>query len=194
MNSSRSHSSKIIPFPKRNATTSHSHSAKSNRFMKTANSIHRFLPDAYGINILEEARVAAFTAEIDFQVELRQDQPRQSLLCGLVNPEFSKGIAIAIDPGSGAIIDALNGMGPLGYLTATPILPTRPLRCELRIQKFGKNHICTVFVEGESIMYPAFVSGTDLVFNAVVGSDVPSGTTASYREPVLSVGSLAKVA
>tara|TARA_R110002096_G_scaffold273422_10_gene467304 strand:- start:4403 stop:4891 length:489 start_codon:yes stop_codon:yes gene_type:complete len=162
--------------------------------MKTANSIHRLLPDAYGINILEEARVAAFTAEIDFKVELRQDQPRQSLLCGLVNPEFSKGIAIAIDPCSGTILDVLNGMGPLGYLTATPVLPTRPLHCELRIQKFGKNHICTVFIEGESIMYPAFVSGTDLVFNAVVGSDVQSGTTASYRKPVLNVGSLAKVA
>ena len=167
-------------------------STRSNILMKT-NSEHP-LPDAFGINTLDAAHVSEFNAEVSFQVELRHDQLRQSLLCGLVNPDYTKGIAISIDPGSGGIVDALNGAGPLGYLTCTPLLPQRPVFCELRIQKFGKNHICSVSVEGESVMYPAFVSGTDLVFNAIVGSDVPSGSKVSYRNPMLNVASLAKVA
>ncbi len=188
-------SSNILPFPQTAHSSFHSNyiSVRSKILMKTC-SPHDSLPDAYGINLVDSARVNEFNAEIDFKVELRHDQLRQSLLCGLMNPDFTKGIAIAIDPSSGAIIDALNGAGALGYLTCTPMLPGSPIRCELRIQKFGKNHICSVFVENESIMYPAFVSGTDLNFNAVVGSDVSSGSTVSYRDPVLNVGSLAKVA
>lgn len=188
-------SSKIIPFNpflQSETNTDDFVTSRSKIIMKTNSESH--LPDAYGINIVDAARVMEFNAEIGFQVELRHDQIRQSLLCGLVNPEFTKGIAIAIDPGSGAIVDALNGAGPLGYLTCTPLLPQRPIRCELRIQKFGKNHICSVFVEGESIMYPAFVTGSELVFNAIVGSDVPGGSSVSYRNPLLNVGPTAKVA
>ncbi len=193
MNLNNSHPDKILPFRSVANHSSDFVSVRPKIIMKTT-CTHQSLPEAFGINIVDAARVTDFNLEIDFKVELRHDQLRQSLLCGLVNPDFTKGIAISIDPGSGAIVDALNGAGALGYLTMTPILPSRPIHCELRIQKFGKNHICTVFVEGESVMYPAFVSGKDLVFNAIVGSDVPSGSRVSYRDPVLNVGSLAKVA
>lgn len=160
--------------------------------MKT-NSEHP-LPEAFGITIVDAARASDFNAEVSFDVELRHDQIRQQLLVGLVSPDYTKGMAIAIDPGTGAVVDALNGSGALGYLTTAPLLPHRPLTCTMRIQKFGKNHICSVSIQGESIMYPAFLSDDRLIFNAIVGSDVPSGSKTAYRNPVVSVQSVAKVA
>lgn len=160
--------------------------------MKT-NSVHP-LPEAFGITIVDAARAAEFNAEICFDVELRHEQLRQQLLCGLVSPNYTKGMAIAIDPATGAIVDALNGAGVLGYLNSAPLLPHHPLRVQLRIQKFGKNHICSVSIQGESIMYPAYLSDTTLAYNAIVGSDVPSGSKVAYRNPALSVNSAAKVA
>ncbi|MFT5465794.1 MAG: hypothetical protein ACI8UO_000890 [Verrucomicrobiales bacterium] len=160
--------------------------------MKT-NAVHP-LPEAFGITIVDASRVTEFNSEVSFDVELRHDQIRQQLLCGLVSPDYTKGLAIAIDPSTGAVIDALNGAGTLGYLNSAPLLPHRPLTCQLRIQKFGKNHICSVSIKGESIMYPAFLSDKRLSFNAIVGSDVPSGSKTAYRNPSLSMNAIAKVA
>lgn len=160
--------------------------------MKT-NSDHP-LSDAYGIEILDAARLSEFNANLSFQVELRYDQMRQTLMCGLINSSYTKGIAIAMDPSSGAIVDVLNGAGVLGYITTTPIYPNQPIQFELKIQKFGKNHICSVVIEGESIMYPAFIAGPQDAFNAVVGSDVDSTSEVSHRNGSLASTHLAKVA
>lgn len=191
----RSASSPIIQLPTARADRNSGGefvTTRSKIIMKT-NSVPP-LPEAFGITIVDATRVTEFNSEVVFDVELRHDQIRQQLLCGLVSPDYTKGLAIAIDPGSGAVIDALNGAGALGYLNSAPLLPHRPLECRLRIQKFGKNHICSVAIQGESIMYPAFLSDRCLAYNAIVGSDVPSGSKTAYRNPSLSLNAVAKVA
>ena len=159
--------------------------------MKT--SLDHPLSDAYGIDILDTARLTEFNGTLHFEVELRQEVMRQTLMCGMINPSYTRGIAVALDPSSGAIVDVLNGAGVLGYITR-PLMPGEPIKFELKIQKFGKNHICSVVVEGEVIMYPAFIAGPQDAFNAVVGSDVETGNEVSHRNGNLTSGQLAKVA
>ncbi len=150
--------------------------------------------EAYGIELLRSERLRSGQRELSFSVTLKNDRPGQSLLCGLVTADYRKGVAIAIDPASGAIIDRLYGTGPIGYLSHATLLPEKPVRVELKIQRFGKNHLTSVRVEGEGLMYPAFVASADLVFSAVVGGDVASGSKVSYREVELTAGRLARVA
>jgi len=199
----------IAPFPSMNSTSSSSTLRLSNDPIPfpspgeftTARSkiilkpnLDQTLPNAFGVNIVDAIRVTQSLAEVNFEIELRQDRYRQKAMCGLMCPEFIKGMAVAIDPNSGEITDILNGAGVLGYITPHVFLPNRPFKCELRVQKFGRNHICSVQVEGESIIYPAFLGDEDPIFNAVVGADVSSGSTVSYRNAKLAVKRIAKVA
>ena len=190
----RSLSSNVVPLAPMNNHTSHGDfvMTRSKIIMKT-NSVHP-LPEAFGITIVDAARATDSNSEISLDIELRHDQLRQQLLCGLVTPDYRQGLAIAIDPATGAVADALNRAGALGYLSSAPFLPNRPIHCRLTIQKFGKNHICSVSINGSAITYPAFLSSQRLIFNAIVGSDVPSGSKIAYRNPALRIGAIAKVA
>ena len=189
--------SAIIPFPNQVSSSSGEFvTTRSKIIMKTNSNSDHLLPEAFGFSILDAVRVRDFNTTIDFQVDLQAEGLRETLLCGLVSTDYKRGIAITVDPSTGAIVDALNGAGALGYLTTDPFLGQKPVHCALQIHKFGRNHICTVTIEGESLMYPAFVSesGDEEIFNALVGSDVASGPKISYRSPILTMGDIAKVA
>ena len=168
--------------------------ARSKIVLKT--SLYQPIPAAYGITTLDAVRLTECHAEVRFSVELRWDHPGQHLLCGLVTPDHSRGIAIALEPASGSIIDTLHGAGPLSYSIASPLLPGRPVRIEIRLQRFGKNCICSVTAGASVASYPAFLSTGEEVFHAVVGSDVGSGSAVNFRNALLTLTQMegAKVA
>lgn len=159
--------------------------AQSKIVLKTA--LYPPMPAAYGITRLDGVRVTECHAEVRFTVELRWDQPGQSLLCGLISSDHTKGVAVVLEPASGAVVDALNGAGPLGYLLGGPALPGRPVRIEVRLQRFGKNCICSVIAGAGLVNCPAFLSAGEEVFHAVVGSDVGSGSSVRFRHAVLTL-------
>lgn len=148
-----------------------------------------FSPEAFGILQVDEERVTESTTEIVFRVKLRREQMRQSVFCGLVTPDYRGGVAISLDPVSGGIVDVINGAGPMGYLTVTPILPDSLIPVEIQLQKYGANYICSLKVFDEVVMYPSFVSQREEVFKAVVGSDIDSGSRIVFEDEELQVGS-----
>lgn len=183
---STSSSGKIIPFSADSAgAKSDFFVARSKIVLKT--SLHQPIPAAYGIATLDAVRLSECQANLRFTVELRWDQPGQTLLCGLITPDHTRGVAVVLDPASGAIIDALNGAGPLGFLLGAPLLPGKPVRVEIRLLRFGKNCICSVAAGAGVVSYPAFLSTGEEVFHAVAGSDVGSGSSVHFRNAVLSV-------
>lgn len=159
--------------------------AHSKIVLKT--SLHQPMPPAYGIATLDAFRLPEGQAEVRFSVELRWDQKGQSLLCGLVTPDHARGVAVVLDPSSGAVVDALNGAGPLGYLLSGPIVPGRPVRVEIRLQRFGRNCICSVSAGAGVVGYPAFLLSGEEAFHAVVGGDVECSSSVHFRNAILTV-------
>lgn len=186
MKPNRSSTTNIVPFrPDLSESTGAFVTSRSKILMKT--SLHQPISDAYGIHSVDAVRIADFRADVKFSTELRWEQIRQSLICGLLTPDYRKGIAIALDVTSGGIVDVLNGAGPLGYLSTAPLMPGQAISFALQLQKFGRNFIASVSVMGENLTYPAFVSPGEETFYAVVGSDVGSGSSVSHRNSVLHV-------
>lgn len=186
-------SSKLIPFPgtKRNRPTDFTIS-RCKIFMRTPPA--HPVTAAYGIELIDAVRMNHLHTEVMFQVELRRDHLRQSLLCGLLNPSYTSGIGVAIDPVTGAVMDLVNEAGVIGYMSRSCLSTDEPISIELRLQRFGRNLISSVVIDDDSFMYPAFLAGHQEIFQAMVGSDIDSGATVSYRRPVLRTLGLSKVA
>jgi len=161
-------------------------------FMRTP-SAHP-VTSAYGIELIDAVRMGQFHSEVVFQVELRRDHLLQSLLCGLLNPSYTAGIGVAIDPVTGAVMDLVNEAGVIGYMSRSCLSTDEPFSVKLRLQRFGRNLISTVEIDDDSFMIPAFLGGHQEIFQAMVGSNIESGATVSYRRPVLRTTGLAKVA
>jgi hypothetical protein len=143
---------------------------------------------AYGIELIDAIRLSEFQPEARFSVELRRDHLRQSLLCGLLDPTYRTGIAVSVDPVTGAVMDLAQDGGVLGYMRRSCLGFSEPVRVELRLQRFGRNVLTSVFIDGDSFFYPSFVSESHEVFQALVGSDVDSGAAVSYRHASLWSG------
>jgi len=144
---------------------------------------------AYGIELIDAVRVSDFVPEARFSVELRRDHLRQSLLCGLLDPTYRTGIAISVDPVTGAVMDLTQEGGVIGYMRRSCLAFSEPFRVELRLQRFGRNILTSVLVDGDCFLYPSFVSESQEVFQALVGCDIDSGAAVSYRNASLWSGS-----
>ncbi len=150
--------------------------------------------DAYGIELIDAARLTALHPEIAFSVELRRDHLRQSLLCGLLTSSYTAGVAVAIDPVTGCVMDLIHEAGVIGYMNRSCLGFEEPFRVEIRMQRFGRNLIATVAVDDECFLYPACLTGPEDIYQAMVGSDVDSGSSVSYRHAFLHAKTFAKVA
>lgn len=192
--------STIIPFPSLNknqppvVVVDEFTSERSSLILKTRSAEGAVIPAAFHVAALKSSWLEERNALLEFQVELRYERFNQVLLFGLVNSNHSQGIAIAVDPTSGAVTDAINGMGVLGHIPALPYGSGHCYCCSLRIHKFGNNYICAVFIDGDSIMYPAFASDCMHEFNGMVGTDINSGPEVTYRQPQIALERIAKVA
>lgn len=189
--------SNLIPFPGvssvRNARSAAEFSvARCKIFMRTRP--HHPVTSAYGVELIDAVRLNSFHSEISFRVDLRRDFLRQSLFCGLLNPSYTAGIGIAIDPVTGAVMDLINDAGVIGYMSRSCLASTEPVSVELRVQRFGRNLLSTVVIDDDFFMYPAFLAGAGKIFQAMVGSDIDSGAVVSHRSASLRTAQIAKVA
>ena len=82
-----------------------------------------------------------------------------------------RGISIAIYPATGEVCDLTNGGGVIGYLLQTPLSPGVPVPCDLTLYRFGHNFVCSVRVQGEIFLYPAFSMNGDATLTAFVGQE-----------------------
>jgi hypothetical protein len=115
--------------------------------------------------ILEElgqtAAVDKPNAEVSFKVDIEPARVTRRVVVGILDESRKRGIAVAIYPATGEVCDLCNGGGVIGYLANTPLAPGAPVACDLTLYRFGMNFVCSVRVQGEIFLYPAFsLSGT----------------------------------
>jgi hypothetical protein len=125
--------------------------------------------------VLEElgqtAAVDKPNAEISFKVDIKPARVTRRVVVGILDESRKRGIAVAIYPATGEVCDLCNGGGVIGYLANTPLAPGVPIACDLTLYRFGMNFICSVRIQGEIFLYPAFSLGGTTRLDAFVGQE-----------------------
>lgn len=109
-------------------------------------------------------------AEITFDVEFSHRCPGECLFCGVTADGGHRGIGFSINTRTGEVVDVLNDQGIIGYINSTPIPVDRRIPLHLEIDKFGPNHICTIEIGNERVLYPAVQLPGVKKLAALVGS------------------------
>lgn len=110
-------------------------------------------------------------AEVSFKVDLEPVRVTRRVVVGIMEESRKRGIAVAIYPATGEVCDLCNGSGVIGYLANTPIAPGVPLPCDLTLYRFGQNFVCSVRIQGEIFLYPAFSLSGATRLTAFVGQE-----------------------
>jgi len=110
-------------------------------------------------------------AEICLKIDLIPTKLNRRVAVGIIDETGTKGIAVAIYPATGEVCDLSHGGGVMGYLDKAPLDPSAPISCDLTIYRFGRNFVCSVRIQGETFLYPAYVSDETSMMRAVVGKE-----------------------
>ncbi len=114
-------------------------------------------------------------AEVSFKVDIAPARVTRRVVVGILDESRKRGIAVAIYPATGEVCDLSNGGGVIGYLAKSPLAPGEPVPCDLTLYRFGQNFVCSVRIQGEIFLYPAFsLSGTARM-TAFVGQEGAAG-------------------
>ena len=129
--------------------------------------------------VLEElgqtAAVDKQNAEVSFKVDLEPARVTRRVVVGILDESRKRGIAVAIYPATGEVCDLCNGGGVIGYLARAPLAPGVPVPCDLTLYRFGQNYVCSVRIQGEIFLYPAFALGGTAKLTAFVGQEAAGG-------------------
>ena len=110
-------------------------------------------------------------AEISFKVDVEPSRVTKRLVVGILDESRKRGITIAIYPATGEVCDLTNGGGVIGYLSQTPLAPGVAVPCDLTLYRFRLNFVCSVRVQGEIFLYPAFSMDGNARLSAFVGQE-----------------------
>lgn len=110
-------------------------------------------------------------AEVSYKVDIEPARVTRRVVVGILDESRKRGIAVAIYPATGEVCDLCNGGGVIGYLANTPLAPGVPVACDLTLYRFGQNFVCSVRVQGEIFLYPAFSLGGTARLTAFVGQE-----------------------
>jgi hypothetical protein len=110
-------------------------------------------------------------AEINLKIDIIPTKLNQRVAVGIVDESGSKGIAVAIYPATGEVCDISHGGEVMGYLSKAPLTPNDLISCELSIFRFGRNYVCSVTIQGETFLYPAYLSDESSSLRAVIGKE-----------------------
>ncbi len=129
--------------------------------------------DKFDYKALKKAVIDVHSgAEMSFQVDVIPARMTQRVLVGFFDERTRKGICVAFFPATGEVCDLTSEGGVIGYLSKAPMIPGDPVSCELKISRYGKNLVCSVRIQGELFLYPAFVaSDENAALTAVVGQE-----------------------
>ncbi|MCB1204484.1 MAG: hypothetical protein KDN18_09510 [Verrucomicrobiae bacterium] len=114
-------------------------------------------------------------AEVSFKVDLEPSRVTRRVVVGIMDESRKRGIAVGIYPATGEVCDLCNGAGVIGYLANTPLPPGTPVACDLTLYRFGQNFVCSVRIQGEIFLYPAFSLGGAAKLTAFVGQEGAQG-------------------
>ena len=120
-------------------------------------------------------------AEVSFQVSVEPVSLLERFVVSLVDESGNNGIAVAIYPATGEVCDISRGGEVIDYLSLAPLVPGEPVPCELSIYRFGKNFVCSVRIQGEVFLYPAFSYDGNTSFTAMVGREKEGNDGAELR-------------
>ncbi len=115
-------------------------------------------------------------AEVSFKVDVEPGRVTRRIVVGILDESRKRGIAVAIYPATGEVCDLCNGGGVIGYLAQAPLTPGVPVPCDLTLYRFGQNFVCSVRVQGEIFLYPAFSLGGAARLTAFVGQESNDAT------------------
>lgn len=115
-------------------------------------------------------------AEVSFKVDIEPVRVTRRVVVGILDESRKRGIAVAVYPATGEVCDLCNGGGVIGYLGNTPLAPGAPLPCDLTLYRFGQNFVCSVRIQGEIFLYPAFSLSGATRLTAFVGQEANGAT------------------
>jgi hypothetical protein len=110
-------------------------------------------------------------AEVSFKVDIEPVRVTRRVVVGILDEKRKRGIAVAIYPATGEVCDLCNGGGVIGYLGNSPLAPGVPVPCDLTLYRFGPNFVCSVRIQGEIFLYPAFSLSGATRLTAFVGQE-----------------------
>ena len=110
-------------------------------------------------------------AEVQYQVEIEPVSLLERFVVGLMDESGKNGIAVAIYPATGEVCDISHGGEVIDYLSLAPLVPGEPVPCELSMYRFGKNFVCSLRIQGEVFLYPAFSYDGTTSLTAMVGRE-----------------------
>ncbi len=152
----------------------------------------------FRLNPLDRAQIESSRSQISFKVDVEHDRMTQRILVGLMDVDKKCGVAVAIYPATGEVCDLSNGDGVIGYLSNAPIKAHETVPVEVLLYKFGQNCVCSVRVNGETFLYPAFMLADPTSLTAIVGHETDNPLvddhTMSWDGALLSVCDIAQVA
>ena len=127
--------------------------------------------EQFRLNPLDQAQIESSRTQVSFKVAVEHDRMTQRILVGLMDTEKNSGVAVAIYPATGEVCDLSNGGGVIGYLSNAPIMPQESVPVEVLLYKFGQNCVCSVRVNSETFLYPAFMLDDPTRLTAIVGNE-----------------------
>jgi hypothetical protein len=118
-------------------------------------------------------------AEVSFKVDIEPSRVTRRVVVGILDESRKRGIAVAIYPATGEVCDLSNGGGVIGYLARSPLAPGVPVPCDLTLYRFGQNFVCSVRIQGEIFLYPAFSLSSSTKLTAFVGQEAAGDSASS---------------
>jgi len=115
-------------------------------------------------------------AEVSFKVDIEPCRVTRRVVVGILDETRKRGIAVGVYPATGEVCDLCNGGGVIGYLARAPLAPGTPVPCDLTLYRFGQNFVCSVRIQGEIFLYPAFSLSGAARLTAFVGQESNVGT------------------
>ena len=125
--------------------------------------------EQFTLQAVDQVSFNAVNEELRYFIEVSPDSIMNRVLVGLMDQSRRRGMAVAIYPATGEVCDLINGEGVIGYLSEAPLKVEKPIECELKLFRFGKNFVCSAVVNGETFLYPAFCCDADAPLTAFVG-------------------------
>ena len=143
--------------------------------------MNTLIPDLEQFQLEELGQTPAVdnpNAEVSFKVDIEPSRVTRRVVVGILDESKKRGITVAIYPATGEVCDVTNGGGVIGYLSKSPLSPGVPVPCDLPLYRFGKNFVCSVRIQGEIFLYPAFSMDGNARLTAFVGQESEDGNQA----------------
>jgi hypothetical protein len=95
----------------------------------------------------------------------------------------SPGVCVTVDLSMGAVLDAVNGSGVLGYLDESRLAPGQEVLVELELTMRGGNCLPQLWIAGERFLHPAFRLARLQTMDLVAGTALQDGSGLQARGP-----------